>query len=232
MRIRGLHHRASLQLPGGELREVLQGAQVGTPALPILPGQRCMPQPFHRILPRISIAASRLEPVTTGSVNVSPQVVSDFSSEALTAFLKEVQCTVESCFTYWVSTLYKWFRVTNETAACSLEGMVDVKSRRCAAEGCNKYPAFNVPGENTARYCGDHRQQGMIDVHNKRCNTEGCIKRPTFNYPGAGHLPLTFCVSSGPSPYRPIPRACCPFMPGMCFGYHLSMHLLLPSPHG
>ncbi len=61
---------------------------------------------------------------------------------------------------------------------------MDVKSRRCAAEGCNKYPAFNVPGENTARYCGDHRQAGMIDVHNKRCNSEGCIKRPTFNYPG------------------------------------------------
>jgi hypothetical protein len=40
----------------------------------------------------------------------------------------------------------------------SLEGMVDVKSRRCAAEGCNKYPAFNVPGESTARYCGDHRR--------------------------------------------------------------------------
>ena len=39
----------------------------------------------------------------------------------------------------------------------SLAGMVDVKSRRCAAEGCNKYPAFNVPGESTARYCGDHR---------------------------------------------------------------------------
>lgn len=74
----------------------------------------------------------------------------------------------------------------------SLEGMVDVKSRRCAAEGCNKYPAFNVPGENTARYCGDHRQPGMIVVHNKRCAQDGCEKRPTFNYPGArpglGHL--------------------------------------------
>ena len=71
----------------------------------------------------------------------------------------------------------------------SLEGMVDVKSRRCAAEGCNKYPAFNLPGENTARYCGDHRQPGMIDVHNKRCAEAGCQKRPTFNYPGGGRLP-------------------------------------------
>lgn len=67
--------------------------------------------------------------------------------------------------------------------------MIDVKSRRCAAEGCNKYPAFNTPGENTARFCGDHRQQGMIDVHNKRCAFEGCQKRPTFNYVGVPHLP-------------------------------------------
>ncbi len=62
-----------------------------------------------------------------------------------------------------------------------------MKSRRCAAEGCNKYPAFNLPGENTARFCGDHRQPGMIDVHNKRCAFEGCQKRPTFNY--VGELP-------------------------------------------
>ena len=65
-----------------------------------------------------------------------------------------------------------------------MDGMIDVKSRRCAAEGCNKYPAFNMPGENTARFCGDHRQPGMIDVHNKRCAFEGCQKRPTFNYVG------------------------------------------------
>ena len=65
-----------------------------------------------------------------------------------------------------------------------MDGMIDVKSRRCAAEACNKYPAFNMPGENTARFCGDHRQPGMIDVHNKRCAFEGCQKRPTFNYVG------------------------------------------------
>lgn len=74
---------------------------------------------------------------------------------------------------------------------------MDVKSRRCAAEGCNKYPAFNIPGENTARYCGDHRQQGMIDVHNKRCNFEGCTKRPTFNYPGMRHTPHHHCPLIG-----------------------------------
>lgn len=80
--------------------------------------------------------------------------------------------------------------------ARSLEGMVDVKSRRCAAEGCNKYPAFNVPGENTARYCGDHRVSGMIDVHNKRCAADGCEKRPTFNYPGARPRGCPCCFST------------------------------------
>lgn len=78
---------------------------------------------------------------------------------------------------------------------CSQEGMIDVKSRRCAAEGCNKYPAFNLPGENTARFCGDHRQPGMIDVHNKRCAFEGCQKRPTFNYVGkAPPLITVYCL--------------------------------------
>ena len=52
---------------------------------------------------------------------------------------------------------------------CRLPGMVDVKSRRCVVDGCNRYPAFNTPGEMQSKYCGAHKQPGMIDVHNKRC---------------------------------------------------------------
>lgn len=74
--------------------------------------------------------------------------------------------------------------------ARSLEGMVDVKSRRCCIAGCQKYPAFNVPGESIARFCGEHRQAGMIDVHNKRCREPGCQKRPTFNHAGAPRASL------------------------------------------
>lgn len=68
--------------------------------------------------------------------------------------------------------------------------MVDVKSRRCCIAGCQKYPAFNVPGESIARFCGEHRQAGMIDVHNKRCREPGCQKRPTFNHAGAPRASL------------------------------------------
>lgn len=62
---------------------------------------------------------------------------------------------------------------------------MDVKSRRCSVANCQRYPAFNLPGETTARFCGEHRGPGMIDVHNKRCRAISCQKRPTFNYPGA-----------------------------------------------
>ena len=94
----------------------------------------------------------------------------------------ELKCFIQSLHESLLHDSFVW--------CCSHEGMIDVKSRRCAAEGCNKYPAFNLPGENTARFCGDHRQPGMIDVHNKRCAFEGCQKRPTFNY--VGKLPLCF----------------------------------------
>ena len=75
---------------------------------------------------------------------------------------------------------------------------MDVKSRRCSVANCQRYPAFNLPGETTARFCGEHRGPGMIDVHNKRCRAVSCQKRPTFNYPGArpGGLLLRLCLYS------------------------------------
>ena len=79
--------------------------------------------------------------------------------------------------------------------AHSLEGMVDVKSRRCCIAGCQKYPAFNAPGESIARFCGEHRQAGMIDVHNKRCREPDCQKRPTFNHAGAPQASLYIHVA-------------------------------------
>lgn len=81
---------------------------------------------------------------------------------------------------------------------CRLEGMVDVKSRRCVVDGCNRYPAFNVPGETQSSFCGVHKQPGMIDVHNKRCMHEGCITRPSFNFPGA--LSGSSCPCKHPHP--------------------------------
>jgi hypothetical protein len=69
--------------------------------------------------------------------------------------------------------------------------MIDVKSRRCAEKGCEKYPAFNYANESTSRYCGEHKKPGMVDVHNKRCAEPNCNTRPTFNF--AGKLWSTKC---------------------------------------
>ena len=63
--------------------------------------------------------------------------------------------------------------------------MVDVKSRRCSEQNCDKYPAFNYPDETLSKFCGIHRKDGMIDVHNKRCLIDNCNTRPSFNMPGA-----------------------------------------------
>ena len=63
--------------------------------------------------------------------------------------------------------------------------MVDVKSRRCSEQNCDKYPAFNYPDETLSKFCGIHRKDGMIDVHNKRCLVDNCNTRPSFNLPGA-----------------------------------------------
>ena len=67
---------------------------------------------------------------------------------------------------------------------CRMEHMVDVKSRRCSEQNCDKYPAFNYPDETLSKFCGIHRKDGMIDVHNKRCLIDNCNTRPSFNLPG------------------------------------------------
>ena len=65
----------------------------------------------------------------------------------------------------------------------ALEGMVDVKNRKCRTEGCGKLPSFGVAGtKKTREYCTQHAVEGM--VHNKKCRTEGCGKRPSFGFAG------------------------------------------------
>lgn len=52
------------------------------------------------------------------------------------------------------------------------EGMVDIKHKRCIAEGCSKRPSFNYTGEMRALYCGPHKLDGMVNVDQERrtCN--------------------------------------------------------------
>ena len=62
--------------------------------------------------------------------------------------------------------------------------MVDVKSKRCLSEGCNKQPNYNVEGQTKGIYCATHKKEGMIDVKSKRCLSEGCKIIPVYNVKG------------------------------------------------
>ena len=62
--------------------------------------------------------------------------------------------------------------------------MMNVVSKRCNHDGCNKRPTYNKPGLKKGVYCSVHKLEGMMDVKHKRCNHDGCNKIPTFNKPG------------------------------------------------
>jgi hypothetical protein len=59
--------------------------------------------------------------------------------------------------------------------------MVNVISKRCIHENCNKRPTFNNFGKTTAEYCFSHKLENMVDVINKKCIHENCNKQPAFN---------------------------------------------------
>ena len=62
------------------------------------------------------------------------------------------------------------------------ENMIDVKSKRCLEEKCNKIPIFNLPNNKKGIYCSDHKIDGMIDVISKRCLEENCNIQASFNF--------------------------------------------------
>ena len=64
-----------------------------------------------------------------------------------------------------------------------IDGMVNVKHKKCKSEGCDKIPNFNIPGASKGLYCKEHKKDDMIDVVSKRCIVEGCNKYPIYNEP-------------------------------------------------
>jgi EsV-1-7 cysteine-rich motif len=64
-----------------------------------------------------------------------------------------------------------------------LENMTDVKTRKCAENGCSLRPTFNMTGEKKAIYCSEHKKDEMTNVVNKRCKHNGCLSlNPSFNF--------------------------------------------------
>ncbi len=79
------------------------------------------------------------------------------------------------------------FDVSDRQLYCkthALDGMVDIKHRRCIDPNCSKQPGYNNSGESTAIYCKTHALDGMVDVVSKRCIDPNCSKQPVYNNSG------------------------------------------------
>ena len=68
-------------------------------------------------------------------------------------------------------------------------GHVDLMSRKCAHDGCDKQPSFGTKATG-AVFCAGHKRAGDTDVKSKRCAFEGCKKHPSFGTKATGAL---FC---------------------------------------
>ena len=66
----------------------------------------------------------------------------------------------------------------------ALDGMVNVRNKRCTTQGCGKEPSFGVAGTKTVECCTQHVPDGIINGRNIKCTTEGCDKEPSFGVAG------------------------------------------------
>lgn len=61
--------------------------------------------------------------------------------------------------------------------------MIDVISKQCEINGCNKISKYNMPGEKS-RFCMEHKHPNMVNIKQKICEEAGCNIIPNYNYPG------------------------------------------------
>ncbi|CAN0545330.1 unnamed protein product, partial [Ectocarpus sp. 8 AP-2014] len=72
-------------------------------------------------------------------------------------------------------------KVVKFCAAHKQEGMENLKSKCCEAEGCKKYRVYGYDGK-PAVCCASHKKEGMVDVRSSRCEFEGCYRHPSFGH--------------------------------------------------
>ena len=56
------------------------------------------------------------------------------------------------------------------------DGMVDLKSTKCAQRGCTKIPSLGVPGTRQREFCRENARDGMVDLINRNSAHRGCAK--------------------------------------------------------
>ncbi|CAM9526826.1 unnamed protein product, partial [Discosporangium mesarthrocarpum] len=68
-------------------------------------------------------------------------------------------------------------------------GMVQVRTRKCKHESCDKIPSFGYEG-NSRDYCKLHSKEGMVynAGSRERCRAEGCTMPGSFRGPGVGQM--------------------------------------------
>eukprot|EP00752_Nemacystus_decipiens_P017924 g16067.t1 len=64
-----------------------------------------------------------------------------------------------------------------------MDGIVDIRHKRCSHTGCNKQPSYGEVG-GKAELCAEHAVDGMVDIRNKRCSHTGCNKQPSYGEAG------------------------------------------------
>jgi hypothetical protein len=62
------------------------------------------------------------------------------------------------------------------------DGMINVISKKCQHNNCDKRPSFNIEGQKIPIYCIEHKLNNMINIINKKCAYENCKKTPSYNF--------------------------------------------------
>ena len=60
-------------------------------------------------------------------------------------------------------------------------GMVNVRSKRCLHDSCERQSGFNYKGCKTPAYCKQHAEEGMVSVRSQRCLQDSCRRGANFN---------------------------------------------------
>lgn len=66
-------------------------------------------------------------------------------------------------------------------ASHKLNGMKDIKTKRCTYDGCDITPYFNFEGLSPI-YCEQHSEEGMVNVKDKKCEKNGCKNLARYNF--------------------------------------------------
>jgi len=88
-----------------------------------------------------------------------------------------VKCKFKDCKKYAAYNIFTETKVLY-CVEHKLDGMVDVKHKKCLEVNCNKNPYFNYIDKKVGIYCSDHALANMVNIKSKRC--ELCDKHASF----------------------------------------------------